>query len=75
MLALPGSNETAGEVAGSCTDVLTFKLPDTYWNDYVGEVNAATWLIVGDLAQIEDGVRKLNIGEVKVLDPDGKILG
>ena len=33
-----------------------------------------TWVIVGDLAKIEAGVRALNLGEVKVLDADGKIL-
>jgi len=32
---------------------------------------ALTWVIVGDLAKIEAGVRKLNFGEVKVLDADG----
>ena len=36
--------------------------------------DALTWVIVGDLAKIEDSVRKLNIGEVKVLDADGKVL-
>ena len=41
-LALPGNNETADEVAGSYMDILTYHLPDTYWNDYVGEVNALT---------------------------------
>jgi zinc protease len=91
-LALPGSNETVAEVARSYMDVITYKLPDTYWNDYVGEVNALTpaqlqtaaarlvrpdamtWVIVGDLARIEDSVRKLNIGEVKVLDANGRML-
>ncbi len=91
-LALPGNNETADEVAGSYMDILTYHLPDTYWNDYVGQVNALTpaqlqaaaaklirpdamtWVIVGDLAKIEDGVRKLNIGDVRVLDADGKVL-
>jgi zinc protease len=90
VLALPGNNETADEVAASYLDVLTYHLPDTYWNDYVQAVNAltpaqlkaaaaklirpdaVTWVIVGDLAKIEDGVRKLNLGEVKVLDADGR---
>ena len=90
VLTLPGSNETAGEVAGSYASIITYGLPDTYWNDFVSEVNALTpaqlqsaarilvrpesltWVIVGDLARIEDGVRKLNLGEVKVLDADGK---
>jgi zinc protease len=35
---------------------------------------ALTWVIVGDLSKIEDGVRKLNLGEVKVLDADGKVV-
>jgi zinc protease len=30
------------------------------------------WLIVGDLAQIEKGVRELNLGEVTRLDADGR---
>jgi zinc protease len=32
------------------------------------------WLIVGDLAQIESGVRQLNLGEVTRLDADGQPL-
>ena len=33
-----------------------------------------TWVVVGDLAKIEAGVRALNIGDVKVLDADGKAI-
>ena len=33
-----------------------------------------TWVIVGDLQQIEAGVRALNIGPVQVLDADGKLV-
>lgn len=33
-----------------------------------------TWVVVGDLAKIEAGVRALNLGEVKVVDADGKPL-
>jgi zinc protease len=36
--------------------------------------DALTWVIVGDLAKIEPGIRKLNLGEVKVLDADGNVL-
>ena len=36
--------------------------------------DALTWVIVGDLAKIEAGVRKLNLGEVKVLDADGNVV-
>jgi zinc protease len=92
VLQLPGSNETSSEVAGSYADIVTYHLPDTYWNDFVGEVkamtparltsaaqklvrpDALTWVIVGDLAKIEPGVRKLNLGEVKVLDADGNVV-
>ncbi len=92
VLTLPGSNETAREVASSYADILTFGLPDSYLNEYVDKVealssidlqaaatrlihpDALTWVIVGDLNVIEAPVRKLSIGEVKVLDADGNIL-
>jgi hypothetical protein len=31
-----------------------------------------TWVIVGDLAKIEAPIRALNLGQVQVLDADGK---
>ncbi|MHB8913165.1 MAG: M16 family metallopeptidase, partial [Lysobacter sp.] len=34
--------------------------------------NALTWVVVGDLKQIEVPVRALNLGPVQVLDADGK---
>lgn len=34
--------------------------------------NALTWVVVGDLPKIEAGVRDLKLGEVKVVDADGK---
>ncbi|TXH68183.1 MAG: insulinase family protein [Lysobacteraceae bacterium] len=34
--------------------------------------NALTWVVVGDLKQIEKPVRALNLGEVFVVDADGK---
>jgi len=36
---------------------------------------ALTWVVVGDLAKIEAGVRALNLGEVQVIDADGKPSG
>ena len=33
---------------------------------------ALTWVIVGDLSKIEQAVRALNLGEVSVIDADGK---
>lgn len=36
--------------------------------------DALTWVVVGDLSKIEAGIRALNLGEVKVVDADGKVL-
>lgn len=33
-----------------------------------------TWVIVGDRTKIEVGVKELNLGELKFLSPDGKLL-
>ncbi len=33
-----------------------------------------TWVVVGDLSKIEDGIRQLNLGEVHVLDKDGQVI-
>jgi len=52
-LTLPGNNETVGEVAGSYANILTFGLPDSYWNDFVGKVTALT------PAQFADAATKL----------------
>jgi predicted Zn-dependent peptidase len=30
-----------------------------------------TWIVVGDLAKVEDSIRKLNLGDVTVIDADG----
>ena len=91
-LTLPGSNETVAEVSGSYANILTFGLPENYYNEFVGKVgaltsqdfaaaasklvdtNAITYLVVGDLEKVEAKVRALNLGEVTVLDADGKKL-
>ncbi|HEU4589308.1 MAG TPA: pitrilysin family protein [Steroidobacteraceae bacterium] len=41
-IALPGNNETSTEIADSYAEILTFGLKDSYWNDFVGEINALT---------------------------------
>jgi zinc protease len=92
VLTLPGSNETSREVASSYTDILTYGLPDSYFNEFVGKVDALsasdlqdaagklihpdalTWVVVGDVAAIEAPIRKLGLGEVRVLDADGAVL-
>jgi zinc protease len=32
------------------------------------------WVVVGDRAKIEAGIRELNLGELKVIDPDGNLV-
>jgi len=41
-IALPGNNETSDEIAGSYSEILTYGLKDSYWNDFVSEVTALT---------------------------------
>lgn len=40
--------------------------------DKVIKTKNLTWLIIGDRAKIEEGIRALNIGPVKILDGNGK---
>jgi len=41
-IALPGSNETSDEIAGSYSEILIFGLKDSYWNDFVGDLTSLT---------------------------------
>ena len=36
--------------------------------------HALTWVIVGDLGQLEEPIRRLGLGDVQVLDADGRVL-
>jgi zinc protease len=89
VLKLPAGAETAGGVATFYRSVVTYALPDDYWNEFVGRVeglgvpdlqaaarklvrpDALTWVVVGNLAKIEAGVRALGLGEVVVVDVKG----
>jgi len=52
---------------------LDLKTINTTANDVLNP-NAFTWVIVGDLATIEDEVRSLNLGEVTIIDNDGQVV-
>jgi len=58
VIALPGSNETSAEIAGSYEEILTYGLKDSYWNDLVGDVGALT-------------VADLDASAGKLIHPDG----
>ena len=32
------------------------------------------WVVVGDRAKIETGIKELNLGELRLMDADGKLL-
>ena len=36
--------------------------------------DSLTWIIVGDLSKIETPIRQLKLGDVKVVDADGKVV-
>ncbi|MGH9459420.1 MAG: M16 family metallopeptidase, partial [Thermoanaerobaculia bacterium] len=56
-LTLPGSWETSNQVANAIGDLVRFDLPETYWAQYPGKINA---LVVNDL----------NAAAVEVVRPD-----
>nr|MBA3319724.1 hypothetical protein [Gemmatimonadales bacterium] len=33
------------------------------------------WVVVGDRSKIEAGIREVNLGEIMLIDADGKLLG
>jgi zinc protease len=87
---LAGRWETGGAVAGALEEIVTFGLPDDYYQTYAQKVNAVTlnevsaiiaksiareravWVVVGDRAKIENGIRDLKLGTVRSLDADGQ---
>ena len=92
-LSLPGRWETASAVLGDIAEIVTYELPDDYWDTYPERVRGLTieqvsqaaesviapdnllWVVVGDREKIEAEIRELGIGEIALLDADGKVLG
>jgi zinc protease len=78
VLTLPGSNETAGEVARSYTDILTYGLPDTYWNELVGKVGSLTPTQLDAAASRlvhPDAFTWLIVGDLAKIEPAVRQLG
>ncbi|MEP7324981.1 MAG: pitrilysin family protein [Gemmatimonadota bacterium] len=91
-LSLPGQWETMNAVMGSINEIVTYGLPDNYYETYASRVDALTpaqmtpaakeviapdrliWVVVGDRAKIEAGIRELNLGEIHFIDADGNPL-
>jgi zinc protease len=78
VLTLPGSNETSREVASSYADILTYGLPDSYLNDFVGKVEA---LSAADLQAAAgrlihpDALTWVVVGDLVVIEPGIRKLG
>lgn len=90
--SLPSSIETSGQLNAQMSYMLTYGLPDDYYDTYVDKLSglgprqldaaahkliqpqALTWIVVGDLSKIEAPIRALKLGEVQVLDAQGRVL-
>jgi len=90
VLTLPGQWETMAAVGGSLQQLVTYGLPDDYFDTYGAKVGAlgladivraakasvhpesVVWVVVGDRQKIEPGLKELGLGEIKLLDSDGK---
>lgn len=91
-LSLPGRWETSAAVLAAISEIISYDLPEDYWNNYadrineldldgVSEVAANTvdpetliWVVVGDYEVIEDGLRRLGIGDIQLIDTDGVLV-
>lgn len=78
VIALPGSNETSTEIAGSYEEILTYGLKDSYWNDLVGDVGGLT---VADLAAASaklihpEGLTWIVVGDLAKVEKPVRALG
>ena len=43
--------------------------------DELVDLNRLVWVVVGDQQKIEPGLRELGFGEIRLLDPDGNLIG
>ncbi len=91
-LRLPGQYETKRAVRSALEDILTYELPQNYFETYAGKVRSLgladmkraagkivhpdrmVWVVVGDLSEIEEGVRGLAFGDVRRLSAEGELL-
>jgi zinc protease len=88
-LSLPGRWETSRAIMRDLDEIVSYDLPDNYWDTYadtvrnlnIGQITKAAnevikpdqllWVIVGDRAKIEAGIRELELGEIGFLDAEG----
>jgi len=77
-LKLPGAWETMGAVGGSITNIVSFGLPDDYYETYPGKVRSLT---VGDISDIArkvvrpDNLVWVVVGDRRKIETDVRELG
>jgi zinc protease len=74
----PSGFETIGQVSGQLANLITYDLPDSYFNDYVTRINGVTIADVNRVANKYLDPSKMSIvivGDRKVIEPKLKELG
>ncbi|MBX7170711.1 MAG: insulinase family protein [Pyrinomonadaceae bacterium] len=74
----PAGFETVQQISGQLSNLVTYGLPDTYFNDYIGKVNAVTLADVNRVANkylTPDKMAIVIVGDRKVIEPKLKELG
>ncbi len=76
--SFPAGFETVGDISGQLANLVTYGLPDSYFNDYIAKINAVTADDVNRVANKYLDPSKMAIvivGDRKVVEPGLKELG
>jgi len=89
-LSLPGRWETNPAVLAAVAEIVSYGLPEDFWNTYPERLNSLTleqvthagqalldpdnltWVVIGDRERIEAGLTELNIGQIRLIDVEGR---
>jgi zinc protease len=75
--AYPRGFETVGQISGQLSNLVTYGLPDSYFNDFISKVNAVTLADVNRVANkylTPDKLAIVIVGDRKVIEPGLKEL-
>ena len=74
----PSGFETVGQISGQLSNLVTYGLPDSYFNDYISKINAVTLADVNRVANkylTPDKMAIVVVGDRKAIEPSLKQLG
>ena len=74
----PSGFETVGQISGQLSNLVTYGLPDSYFNDYISRINAVTLTDVNRVANkylSPDKMAIVVVGDRKAIEPGLKQLG